>query len=206
MAKERASRIEAMVVFARVVEAGSLTRAAKALGTTRSAVSKSIARLELHLGTRLLQRTTRELSVTAAGHACYVHCARIATEVESAERAAGELRATPHGVLRVSCSSSLGILLGPSFPAFLALYPELVFELGLSESLIELVREGIDVGIRLGPMQDSTLVARKLAAHTMERLAIYAVYPNQRHLSPNVRAFIDFMVTALEPWAIRDTE
>ena len=153
------------MVFARVVDAGSLTRAAKALGSTRSAISKSLARLEDHLGTRLLHRTTRHLNVTTAGHACYARCVRIVAEVTAAEHEARELGTTVHGTLRASCSLSLGWLLAPQIPAFVARHPKLSLEVGLSESMIDLVREGVDVGIRLGRMPDSSLVARKLAPY-----------------------------------------
>jgi len=154
-----------MVVFARVVETGNLTRAAETLGSTRSAVSKAIARLEDHLGSRVLHRTTRELSVTAAGRACYPHCARIAAEADGAERAASELRASPHGRLRVTCALSLGMLLAPQIAQFCVLYPDISLELALTESVVDLVRDGIDIGVRLGKLADSSLVARKIAPY-----------------------------------------
>jgi DNA-binding transcriptional LysR family regulator len=161
----RSGRLEDMVVFAQVFERSSLTRAARALGSTRSAVSKSIARLEDHLGTRLLQRTTRQLSATAAGHAYYLHCARIVAEVKCAERTASELRARPKGLLRVNCALSLGILLAPALPRFALRYPEVTLQLELSESLVDLVGAAIDVGVRLGRLPDSNLVGRKLASY-----------------------------------------
>src|SRR5262245_20964805 len=107
MPKQRSGRLEDMVVFAKVVESGSLSGAAKSIRSTRSAISKSIARLERDLGARLLHRTTRELSPTAAGHAIFVHCARIVEEAQHAERAVSDLRQGPHGPLRVSCSLSV---------------------------------------------------------------------------------------------------
>ncbi len=183
MRMDRASRIEDMAIFARVVEAGSLSRAARKLGATRSAVSKSIARLEDHLGTRLLHRTTRELSPTAAGHACYVHCARIVAEVDCAERTASELRARPHGTLRVSCALSLGILLAPSLPRFTDRYPKVSLFFELSEALVDLVRGGIDVGVRLGRLPDSSLVGRRLA--TYRRLVCASPEYLARHRAPS---------------------
>jgi len=165
MAFAMASALEDMVVFARVVDAGSLTGAAKVLGSTRSAVSKAVARLEDHLGARLLNRTTRNLSVTSAGQACYAHCSRIAVEAKFAEQAASELSEAPHGRLRVSCSLALGMMLSSQLPVFAARYPELSFELSLSEGVVDLVRDGVDVAVRLGRLPDSSLVARKLASY-----------------------------------------
>ena len=165
MGRERASRLEDMVVFAQVVETGSLARAARALASSRSAVSKAVARLERHLGARLLHRTTRQLSPTAAGQACYVHCARVAAEAKSAERVAHEIHAAPRGPLRVTCSLSLVSILSPVLPGFAARYPQVSLELALTDAVVDLVREGYDVGIRLGRMPDSSLVARKLLAY-----------------------------------------
>jgi DNA-binding transcriptional LysR family regulator len=163
---DRARRLDDMVVFARVVEQGSVTRAARLLGTTRSAVSKSIARLEAHLRTRLLHRTTRELKITAAGEACYVHCARISDEAEQAERTASALRETPQGVLRVSCALGLGMMLAPVLPAFVTRHPQVVLELHLSEAVVDLVAGRFDVGVRMGKLPDSSLVTRRLFAYT----------------------------------------
>ncbi len=297
MATRRAGKLEDMIVFARVVEAGSLSKAAKGLGTTRSAVSKAVARLEEHLGARLLHRNTRELSVTTAGQTCYGHCARIALEAEAAEHVGDDSRAAPHGLLRVACSLSVGMWVAPKLPAFLVRYPKVSLELALSEAMVDLVREGADIGIRLGHMPDSSLVGKKLApyrraivasptylatrgapkspaelaghnclvrigheqwklvadgddvsvridgnyradapellrhaalsglgiamlpsyvvaadladgklvellaAHVADRLAIYAVYPNQRHLPAKVRAFVEFLGEALATMA-----
>src|SRR5690349_9120239 len=99
MSGDRSHRVDDMLLFARVVESGSLSAAARAAGSTRSAVSKAIARLEKHFGSRLLQRTTRRISLTAAGEALHVHCARIAAELQLAERTAGQMRGKPHGRL-----------------------------------------------------------------------------------------------------------
>src|SRR5207244_5973246 len=98
-------------------------------------------------------------------HACYVHCARIAAEVQCAEQTANELRARPQGTLRVSCALSLGMLLAPTLPQFTSRYPEVILEFELSESIVDLVRAGIDVGVRLGQLPDSSLVGRKLASY-----------------------------------------
>src|SRR5207249_5051720 len=121
--------------------------------------------LEEHMGTRLLQRTTRKLSATGAGHACYLHCARIVEEVELCERTAGELRARPKGTLRVSCELSLGMLLAPLLPRFSTRYPDVALEMELSESVVDLIGAGIDVGVRLGQLPESSLMGRKLASY-----------------------------------------
>jgi DNA-binding transcriptional LysR family regulator len=159
------SRLDDMLVFARVVDTGSLSKAAKALGTTRSAVSKAIARLEGRLGTRLLHRTTRELGVTTAGRAFHDHCTRIAAEVEAAERIGQQVRTAPSGKLRVACSTAVGTWVAPAVPSFLIRFPAVALELALSEAMVDLVRDGVDIGIRLGHQPDSSLVARKLASY-----------------------------------------
>jgi DNA-binding transcriptional LysR family regulator len=164
-ASQHVNRVDDMLVFARVVEAGGLAKAAKALGTTRSAVSKTVARLEERLGAHLLHRTTREFGVTAVGRAFYDHCSRIAAEVDAAERVTEQARGAPAGLLRVACSSSVATWVAAALPAFLIRYPRVALELALSEQMVDLVREGIDVGIRLGQMPDSSLVGKKLAAY-----------------------------------------
>jgi DNA-binding transcriptional LysR family regulator len=195
MAKDSPNRLEDMVVFARVVEKGSLARAARALGSTRSAVSKSVARLERHLGTRLLHRTTRQLRPTAAGQACYPHCARLAEEATSAEHAAKALGAVPHGSLRVTCALSLGSVLPPVLPRFAERYPNVSLELALTDAVVDIVREGYDVGIRLGRMPDSSLVARKIMTYRPVICASPAYLA--KHKAPQVPADLEEHVCLL---------
>ena len=156
--------VSAMIVFARVVEASGFSEAARRMGLSKSAVSKQIAALEDRLGARLLNRTTRKLSLTEAGAALYERCARIAAEVEAAEEAVSHLRAAPRGRLRVNAPMSFGLLhLAPALPDFLEHYPEVTVDLTLNDRFVDVVDEGYDVAIRVARLADSSLIARRLA-------------------------------------------
>jgi DNA-binding transcriptional LysR family regulator len=159
--------LQSMGVFARVVEAGSFTAAARALETTTSSVSKRIARMEEQLGVRLLVRTTRAVAPTDAGLVFHERCARILRDVADAELAVTEMGSTPKGTLRVSALSALGEgLLGPLLGAFAIEQPQLRIDVDLSERRVNLVEEGYDLalrGMQIGAVPDSALVARKLA-------------------------------------------
>jgi DNA-binding transcriptional LysR family regulator len=153
-----------MAAFVRVVEGRSFSMAARALGLTRSAVSRQIAGLEDRLGARLLNRTTRRLSVTEAGAVYYERCARILAEVEAAERAVMDLDEAPRGLLRVNAPMSFGLgHLGPALAEFAAAHPALKVELTLDDRVIDLVGEGYDMAIRIADLPPSALVARRLA-------------------------------------------
>lgn len=153
-----------MAIFAAVVDAGSFSAAAVRLGLSKSAVSKHVSRLEAWLGTRLLNRTTRRLSLTEAGATLYERCARIVTELEEAEAEMGRLRQAPRGVLRVNAPTSFGHRhLAPAVGEFLARYPEVRVDMVLEDRLVDVVEEGFDVAVRIARLSDSSLVARKLA-------------------------------------------
>jgi DNA-binding transcriptional LysR family regulator len=157
-----------MAVFATVVEASSFSAAASRLGVSKSAVSKQVAKLEERLGARLLNRTTRRLSLTEVGAGFYQHCARMLEEVDEAEKLVGRLHAEPRGVLRLNAPMSFGNLhLAPAIPDFMALYPDLAIDMELTDRYVDLVEEGFDVAVRIGTLKDSTLVARKLAPARM---------------------------------------
>ena len=156
--------LSAMAVFARVVEAGSFSAAARELALSKSAVSKQVARLEDRLGVRLLNRTTRRLSLTEAGAAFYEGCRQMLGEAEAAEAAVSHLAAAPRGTLRVNAPMSFGVLhVAPALPDFLERYPELAVEMALNDRVVDLVEEGFDVGVRIGALHDSSLIARRLA-------------------------------------------
>jgi DNA-binding transcriptional LysR family regulator len=153
-----------MAVFARVVEAHSFTAAARQLGMSKSAVSKAVAGLEDRLGARLLNRTTRRLSLTEIGQAFYERSARVVAEAEEAELAVTRLQATPRGRLRVSAPVSFGIRhLGPALPDFMARCPEVRLDIDFADRFVDLVDEGYDLAVRIGHLPDSSLVARRLA-------------------------------------------
>jgi DNA-binding transcriptional LysR family regulator len=157
-------QLDAMAVFAGVIEAESFSGAARALGLSKSAVSKQVSRLEDRLGLRLLNRTTRRLSLTEAGAAFYQGCQRVVAEAEAAEQAVTHLASAPRGRLRVNAPMSFGVShISPALPEFLGRYPELAVDLTLNDRIVDLVEEGFDVGLRIGPLADSSLVARRLA-------------------------------------------
>lgn len=157
-------RLGAMAVFAQVVEAESFSAAARALGLAKSSVSKQISRLEDELGVRLLNRTTRRLSLTEAGQTFYQGCQRVVAEAAAAESAVTHLGAAPRGRLTISVPMSFGLRhVGPVLPLLLDRCPELTIDLSLNDRFIDMVEEGFDVGIRIAHMKDSSLVARRLA-------------------------------------------
>lgn len=155
-----------MAIFARVVEAKSFSEAARRLGMSKSQVSKQVASLERSLGARLLNRTTRRLSLTEVGTAYYEHCARIVEEAKDAELAVSRFRSEPRGVIRVNASVEFGTLqVALALPAFLAKFPEVTVDMTLSDRSIDLAEEGYDLAIRTAWKDEPGLnvVARELA-------------------------------------------
>jgi DNA-binding transcriptional LysR family regulator len=150
-----------MLVFARVVQAGSFTRAAAELGMPKSTVSRKVSELEERLKSRLLQRTTRKLSLTDVGRTYYDYCARIVGEIEDAERAVSSLQETPRGLLRVTAPVNAAFL-GPIVSDYLKRYPEVRLDLFCTARTVDLVEERFDLSIRAGTLADSTLIARSL--------------------------------------------
>ena len=150
-----------MLVFARVVRSGSFTAAAAELRMPKSTVSRKVSELEERLGARLLQRTTRKLSLTDVGRTYYEYCARIAGEAEEAERAVTNLQGVPRGLLRVTAGIN-PVYIGPIVSSYLARYPEVQVELYCTGRTVDLVEEGFDIGIRAGVLADSTLIARSV--------------------------------------------
>ena len=295
-----------IAVFVNVVREGGFSAAAKALQLTPSAVSKQVARLEDRLNVRLLNRTTRHLSMTEEGEVFFDRATAILAEIDEVEALVSDRRDTPRGTLRVSSSISFGRhQIVPMLPEFLNAFPDLRLQLSLDDNLVDLVQEGFDVAIRMADLTDSSLVARRLAVdrrvlcaapsyiekygvpqspealrdhnclvvsnvpsmhdwaftfgNTVRKIhvegrfeansgvavheaalaglgiaqlaafmvapdlrsgrlvsfledrvadgkPIYAVYPHRRHLSPKVRAFIDFLVDKLTPIPPWETE
>lgn len=163
----------AIQAFVLVAEAGSFAAGAKALGMTRSAASKAVARLESHLGVRLLHRTTRSLSLTADGQAFHERCLRILQDLGEAETSVRQDRLVPRGTLRLTVSEAYGrIVILPFLKVVLEEWPQLAVEVNFSDRLVDLVEEGFDLGIRLGTLPvDAQLVARPL---TWTRPGLYA--------------------------------
>ena len=152
--------LEDLVVFAAVAEAEGFSAAARRLGVSKSMVSAAVARLEQRLGVRLLQRTTRRLSLTEAGAAALPHAQRARVAAQDAEEAAVSLRTTPRGTLKVNAPLSFGVLhVAPALGAFARAYPEVRVDLVLDDHVLDLVGGGFDLALRIGTLPDSSLVA-----------------------------------------------
>lgn len=157
-------RLAAMQAFAAVVEQGGFTAAAEALRQSRAMVSKHVQDLEAHLGARLLNRTTRRVSLTEAGQVFFERTARLLAELEETEATVGALQATPRGRLRINTALTFGVLhLSPAVAEYMTAYPEVSVELTLNDRFIDLVEEGYDLAIRIARLADSNLIARRLA-------------------------------------------
>ena len=150
-----------IIVFVRVVQAASIRGAATQLGMPKSTVSRKLSDLEERLSARLVQRTTRKLSLTDVGRAYYEQCARIIGEIEDAERDVRRQQAAPSGLLRVSAPLNIAFL-GPVLSDYLKRYPEVRLEVSCTERAVNLVEERFDLAIRTGVLADSTLIARSL--------------------------------------------
>jgi LysR family transcriptional regulator for bpeEF and oprC len=147
-----------------VVDSGSFSAVARTLGVGQPAVSKQIAALEAHLGAQLLQRTSRSLALTEAGRDFYESAVRIVGDVEAAESRVGRGRIAPSGLVRATVAPVFGRLhVVPRLREFFARYPEVAVELVVADRLLNLVEEGIDVGVHNGELSDSSLIARKIA-------------------------------------------
>lgn len=157
------NQLIAIRAFARVVEAGSFTRAADSLDMPVTTLSKLVRELEGHLGVRLLQRTTRRVSVTAEGQAYYEKAGRLLRDLEDVDASFSAARGAPRGLLRVDIGGSTARdLLIPALPGFMARYPDIRLELGVSDRTVNLISENVDCVIRGGALDDSSLVARHL--------------------------------------------
>lgn len=151
-------------MFVRVVDAGSFTRAAEQLRLSRPVVSKYVSRLEDRLGVRLLNRTTRRLSLTEAGRIFHQRSQRGLQDIEQAEAEVSSLQENPRGVLRLNTPMSFGILhIAPMLPEFQARYPDVSIDMNLDDRQVDVIEEGFDVSLRIAELPDSSLVARRLA-------------------------------------------
>lgn len=157
-------RLDDLLVFVEVVDGGNLSAAAERLGLSPSAISRRLSDLEARLGARLLNRTTRRVALTNVG-ASFCHRARaILAALDEAERAVTEMNETPKGSLRLSLPVMFGQMhVAPLLPDFLRRYPQVTLEVGLTNRMVGLIEDGVDVAIRIGRLSDSTLVARRLA-------------------------------------------
>ncbi|WP_439470459.1 LysR family transcriptional regulator [Brevundimonas sp.] len=171
MARLDLNRSGEMEVFVRVVASGGLSAAARSLRLTPSAVSKLLARLEARLGARLINRSTRRLTLTPEGQVFHDQAVRVLADIDEAERAV-TASATPRGRVRVNASVPYGLHhLIPRVPAFNARYPEVILDIVLNDRVVDLMDERADVAIRVGPMAASSLMARKLVETRMAVVA-----------------------------------
>lgn len=166
------NRFGEMQIFLAVAQGGSFASAAKALRLTPSAVSRAVARLEARLGAQLVSRTTRALALTAEGEVYRARVTGLVAEIDEVERGFGRVDEAPRGPLRINASVPFGTqCLLPILPRFQALYPDVVVNLALSDTLVDLVEERADIAIRIGPLRDTGLKAKKLGRSTMAVVA-----------------------------------
>lgn len=150
-------------VFVQVVDSGSFTQASRKLELSKSVVSKYVTRLESRLGARLLNRTTRRLSLTEAGRTFYERSRLGLQAIQDAEDEVSRLQGEPRGTLKINAPMSFGVLhIAPALPEFLSAYPELSVDMNLDDRIVDVIGGGFDVSVRIADLPDSSLVARRL--------------------------------------------
>lgn len=176
-------RAAEMTAFVRAVETGGFSAAARDIGLTPSALSKLVTRLEDRLGVRLLHRTTRRLQMTAEGEAFYARARPILTAIDEAEGEVAEAGASPRGMLRLHCGYAFGMhQLAPAIPRFQARYPQVELDITISDQPPSVIEEGIDLAIRIGPLDESSMVARRIC--NLERVICASPDYLKRHGTP----------------------
>lgn len=194
--------LKTLAIFVKVAERRSFVRAAGELGITQSGVSNAVARLEDRLGVRLLARTTRSVNLTEDGAAFFERCRAILADLEEAEAVLTRARLKPAGRLRVDLPVSFGrVKVVPLLGGFRADYPDLRLEASFTDRFVDLVEEGIDVAVRIGPLRDSSLIARRLTTSRLRTVGSPAYFA--RHGRP--RTPEDLRRHNCLPFAIRDT-
>lgn len=209
MGSPHQNRSGEMEVFVRVVELGGFSPAARAANMTPSAVSKLIARLEVRLGARLLNRSTRQLQLTPEGCAFYERATRILADIADAERAAGSGEQAVGRVRLNTSASYFNHILAPVLSEFLARHPSVTLDIVQTDAVIDLLAERTDVAVRAGPLKSSSLVARKLGetAHMIAAAPSYL----ERHGEPRTIADLEQhnrlgfgYARAIDGWPLRD--
>jgi DNA-binding transcriptional LysR family regulator len=156
-------RLTSLTAFVRVVDSGGFSAAGRRLNMSTTMVSNHVQSLEDRLGARLLNRTTRKVSLTEVGRAYYDRCVQILSDIEQADDIAGALQSTPRGTLRVYIATHIVQFVSPVIVEFLALHPDVKIELTMGERTIDIIDEGFDIAIRMTPPPDSSLIVRSLA-------------------------------------------
>jgi LysR family transcriptional regulator, regulator for bpeEF and oprC len=151
-----------LLIFAKVVECGGITSAARILGIPKATVSRAVAKIEKDLSTRLLERSSRKIRLTESGSILLEHCVRIAEEIDHAEAAVGTLEGRAHGKLRIASPFTFGHLLSPILPDFLIENPEVQVELELTNRRVDPIEEAFDLVVRVGVIEDSMMVAKTI--------------------------------------------
>jgi DNA-binding transcriptional LysR family regulator len=203
-------RWSAMQSFVRVVESGSFVAASERLGLSTSSLSRQIADLEQHLGARLLNRTTRRLSLTESGQAFYERAVSLLNDLAEAETLAGQAAAKPRGTLRLTCPHNMAERrIAPAIASFVERYPDVTFDLTVTDRTIDLIDEGLDLAIRVGDVGSDRLVARRLGQTELIMCAAPA-YLRRRGTpaTPSDLATHDALTYAYSPrsWRLRDRE
>lgn len=176
-------RIDLFRIFLRVVECASFTRAAASLDLPRSSVSAAIQMLERRVGTRLLARSTRKVSPTPDGEAFYTRCQQLVADVEEAEALFKRGKAALSGTLKVDLPGRIGrLIVAPALPEFLDRYPGIDIEIGVTDRAINLIEEGVDCTVRVGPLADSGLFARPIG--TLPLINVGSTAYLHRHGTP----------------------
>ena len=157
-------RFDAMQAFARVVEAGSFTKAAETLHMSKTTVTQLVQQLEARLRVKLLNRTTRKVNVTADGAAYYQRVIKLLADMEDAETSLPGASVSPRGRLRVDVPSPFArLILIPALPEFHAMYPDIQIDMGVSDRIVDIIDENVDCVVRGGELLDQSLMARKVA-------------------------------------------
>ena len=204
-------RFESMSTFIRVVEIGSISGTAEKVGVAKSVVSRRLKELEEFLGVELFHRTTRRMNLTDTGRAYYDRCVRILEDVTEAELATSQQHGELQGSLKVAMPLSFGLMhLGPAINEFLAAHPQIEFDLDFNDRNVDIMQEGFDLAIRIGKLQDSSLIARRLAAIEMmlcaspaylERMGI----PKSPEDLMNHQCLVYTLQTDIEDWQFLGT-
>lgn len=171
-----------MMYFSEVVNQGSFSAAGRSLGIPKSRVSRRVARLEEELGVRLLQRTTRKLSLTTAGEVFHRHCMAICEEARAATAAVAQMQAEPRGLIRVVCPVTLAqTVIGPLLPDFLRQYPLVQVQMQVNNRVVDIVEEGVDVALRVrnSLMDSGSLVVKRLGMSQLLLVASPALLARQ---------------------------